>query len=98
MVPPLLAKLQDPKTDWGVLTEMAWALGKIPGKRSIQPLYDLDKKRQAIRDPDNVTLKKLKEAVFWAISIAEPSCYNFSNSGMPPHPIAHICMLRQLLI
>jgi hypothetical protein len=67
VVPPLLAKLQDPKTDWTVLTEVAWALGKIPDKRSIQPLYDLDKKLQAIRDPDNVILKKLKEAVFWAI-------------------------------
>ena len=67
VVLPLLAKLQDPKTDWAVLTEVAWALGKIPDKRSIQPLYDLDKKLQAIRDPDNVTLKKLKEAVFWAI-------------------------------
>ncbi|HBH81507.1 MAG TPA: HEAT repeat domain-containing protein, partial [Nitrospira sp.] len=39
----------------------------IPDKRSIQPLYDLDKKLQAIRDPDNMTLKKLKEAVFWSI-------------------------------
>lgn len=67
VVPPLLAKLQDPKTDWTVLTEVAWALGKIPDKRSIQPLYDVDKKLQAIRDPENVTLKKLKEAVFWAI-------------------------------
>jgi hypothetical protein len=67
VVLPLLAKLQDPKTDWVVLTEVAWSLGKIPDKRSIQPLYDLDKKLQAIRDPDNVTLKKLKEAVFWAI-------------------------------
>ena len=67
VVPPLLAKLQNPKTDWAVLTEVAWALGKIPDKRSIQPLYDLDKKLQAIREPDNVTLKKLKEAVFWAI-------------------------------
>ena len=67
VVLPLLTKLQDPKTDWGVLTEVAWALGKIPDKRSIQPLYDLDKKLQAIRDPDNVTLKKLKEAVFWSI-------------------------------
>ena len=67
VVLPLLAKLQDPKTDWGVLTEVAWSLGKIPDKRSIQPLYDLDKKLQAIRDPDNVILKKLKEAVFWAI-------------------------------
>jgi len=67
VVPPLLTKLQDPKTDWVVLTEVAWALGKIPDKRSIQPLYDLDKKLQAIRDPDNLTLKKLKEAVFWSI-------------------------------
>jgi hypothetical protein len=67
VVLPLLTKLQDPKTDWVVLTEVAWALGKIPDKRAIQPLYDLDRKLQAIRDPDNVTLKKLKEAVFWAI-------------------------------
>ena len=67
VVPQLLAKLQDPKTDWSVLTEVAWSLGKIPDKRSIQPLYDLDKKLQAIRDPENVQLKKLKEAVFWAI-------------------------------
>jgi hypothetical protein len=67
VVPPLLAKLQDPKTDWTVLTEVAWALGKIPDKRSIQPLYDLNKKLQAIRDPDNTILQKLKEAVFWAI-------------------------------
>ena len=67
VVPPLLAKLQDSKTDWSVLTEVAWALGKIPDRRSIQPLYDLDKKLQAMRDPENVPLMKLKEAVFWAI-------------------------------
>ncbi len=67
IVPPLLQKLQDPKTDWAVLTEVAWALGKMPDKRSIDPLYALDKKLQAMRDPDNVALKKLKEAVFWAI-------------------------------
>jgi HEAT repeat protein len=67
VVPPLLAKLKDPKTDWSVLTEVAWSLGKIPDKRSIQPLYDLDRKLQAMRDPENVQLKKLKEAVFWAI-------------------------------
>jgi hypothetical protein len=42
VVMPLLAKLQDSKTDWAVLTEVAWALGKIPDKRSIQPLYDLE--------------------------------------------------------
>ena len=67
VVPPLLAKLQDVKTDWSVLTEVAWALGKIPDKRSIQPLQDLDKKLQAMRDPENVSLKKLIEAVFWAL-------------------------------
>ncbi|HSL02504.1 MAG TPA: HEAT repeat domain-containing protein, partial [Nitrospiraceae bacterium] len=66
VVPPLLAKLEDPKTDWSVLMEVAWSLGKIPDKRSIEPLYDLDKKLQAMRDPENVPLKKLKEAVFWA--------------------------------
>jgi HEAT repeats len=67
VVLPLLAKLKDPKTDWSVLTEVAWSLGKIPDKRSIQPLYDLDMKLEAMRDPENVSLKKLKEAVFWAI-------------------------------
>ncbi len=67
VVPPLLVKLQDPKTDWSVLTEVAWALGKIPDKRSIQPLQDLDRKLQTLHDPENVQLKKLKEAVFWAI-------------------------------
>ncbi len=67
VVPPLLVKLQDPKTDWVVLTEVAWSLGRIPDKRSIQPLYDLDKKLQGMRDPDNIPLKKLKEAVFWSI-------------------------------
>jgi hypothetical protein len=67
VVPPLLVTLQDPKTDWSVLTEVAWALGKIPDKRSIQPLQDLDKKLQAMRDPENMPLKKLIEAVFWAL-------------------------------
>jgi hypothetical protein len=67
VVPPLLAKLKDPKTDWSVLTEVAWSLGKIPDRRSIEPLYDLDRKLEAMRDPENVPLKKLKEAVFWAI-------------------------------
>jgi hypothetical protein len=67
VVPPLLAKLQDVKTDWSVLTEVAWALGKIPDKRSIEPLHDLDRKLQALRDPENLSLKKLIEAVFWAL-------------------------------
>ena len=67
VVLPLLAKLEDPKADWSVLTEVAWALGKIPDKRSIEPLYNLDRKLQAMRDPENLPLRKLKEAVFWSI-------------------------------
>jgi len=67
VVLPLLAKLEDPKADWSVLTEVAWALGKIPDKRSIEPLYNLERKLQAMRDPENVSLKKLIEAVFWSI-------------------------------
>jgi HEAT repeat protein len=53
MVLPLLAKLQNSEADWTILAEVACALGKIPDKRSIQPLYDLDRKLQAIRDLDN---------------------------------------------
>jgi hypothetical protein len=67
VVPPLLAKLKDPKADWSVLTEVAWSLGKIPDRRSVEPLYDLDRKLEAMRDQENVPLMKLKEAVFWAI-------------------------------
>ena len=63
---------------------MAWALGKIPDKRAIQPLYDLDKKLQAIRDPDNVTLKKLKEAVFWSIKQCDTwDQYQLREGGEP---------------
>jgi hypothetical protein len=45
----------------------AYAMGKVGDKRAVQPLYSLNKKRYAMRDPENVQLKKLEEAVFWAI-------------------------------
>lgn len=67
VVPPLLEKLQKVDTDWIVLTEVAWSLGRIPDKQSIQPLYELDKRLQSMREPDNQPLKKLKEAAYWAI-------------------------------
>ncbi|MFO0775030.1 MAG: HEAT repeat domain-containing protein [Nitrospiraceae bacterium] len=66
VVPPLLQMLNAPGIPIEVQTEVAWALGKIPDKRSIEPLYALDRKLQAIRSEDPKH-KKLKEAVFWSI-------------------------------
>ncbi|HJT22892.1 MAG TPA: HEAT repeat domain-containing protein [Nitrospira sp.] len=68
VVPPLLEMLDAPGVDIMVQTEVAWALGRVPDRRSVQPLFDLDKKLQKIRnDPPDPQIKKLKEAVFWSI-------------------------------
>jgi hypothetical protein len=68
VVPPLLEMLDAPGIDITVQTEVAWALGRVPDRRSVQPLFDLDKKLQKIRnDPPDPKVKKLKEAVFWSI-------------------------------
>ena len=68
VVPPLLEMLDAPGVDIVVQTEVAWALGRVPDRRSVQPLFDLDKKLQKIRkDPPDPQIKKLKEAVFWSI-------------------------------
>ena len=68
VVPPLLEMLDAPGIDITVQTEIAWALGRVPDRRSVQPLFDLDKKLQKIRkDPPDPQIKKLKEAVFWSI-------------------------------
>jgi len=68
VVPPLLEMLDAPGVDISVQTEVAWALGKVPDRRSVQPLFELDKKLQKIRqDPMDPKMKTLKEAVFWAI-------------------------------
>lgn len=68
VVPPLLDMLDAPGIDIAVQTEVAWALGRVPDRRSVKPLFDLDKKLQKIRkDPPDPLIKKLKEAVFWSI-------------------------------
>jgi hypothetical protein len=68
VVPPLLEMLDAPGVDISVQTEVAWALGRVPDRRSVQPLFDLDRKLQKIRnDPPDPQIKKLKEAVFWSI-------------------------------
>jgi len=41
-------------------------LGKLPDKRSVEPLFALDRKLQKVRS-DDPKMKKLKEAVFWSI-------------------------------
>ncbi len=70
IVAPLLQMLDAPGIDIRVQTEIAWALGKLPDKRSVEPLFALDRKLQKIRTDDPL-IKKLKEAVFWAIK----QCY-----------------------
>jgi hypothetical protein len=68
IIPPLLEMLDAPGIDIAVQTEIAWALGKLPDKRSVEPLFALDRKLQKIRnDPPDPAIKKLKEAVFWSI-------------------------------
>jgi hypothetical protein len=68
IIPPLLEMLDAPGIDITVQTEIAWSLGKLPDKRSVEPLFALDRKLQKIRqDPPDPLMKKLKEAVFWSI-------------------------------
>ncbi len=68
IVPPLLEMLDAPGIDIIVQTEIAWALGRVPDRRSVEPLFALDRKLQKIRhDPPDPQIKKLKEAVFWSI-------------------------------
>lgn len=72
IIPPLLEMLDAPGIDIRAQTEIAWALGKLPDKRSVEPLFALDRKLQKIRqDPPDPLMKKLKEAVFWSIK----QCY-----------------------
>ena len=66
VVDPLLSMLDAPGIDIGVQTEIVWALGKVPDKRSLPPLKALYRKVLHIRDPENKALKKLKEALNWS--------------------------------
>ena len=42
VVPPLLEMLDAPDIDITVQTEIAWALGRVPDRRSVEPLFALD--------------------------------------------------------
>lgn len=66
IVLPLLEMLEKPGVDRAVLTEVAWALGKLPDKRSIEPLERTQAKLLKVRDLEDPSWKKLFEAVEWA--------------------------------
>lgn len=66
VVDPLLSMLDAPGIDIRVQTEIVWALGKVPDKRSLAPLKALYKKVLVIRDPENKELQALKEALNWS--------------------------------
>jgi HEAT repeat protein len=66
IVPPLLEMLEKPGVDRAVLTEVAWAIGKLPDKRAIEPLERTQAKLLKVRDPEDPSWKKLFEAVEWA--------------------------------
>lgn len=66
VVDPLLSMLEAPGIDIAVQTEIVWALGKVPDKRSLAPMKALYKKVLQIRDPENKALQSLKEALNWS--------------------------------
>ena len=70
VIPPLLDMLFRPNLDIGVRTEVVWAIGKVPDKRAIEPLHQLDRELQAKRG-DDPGIKKLKEAAFWSLKMTD---------------------------
>src|SRR5574341_368266 len=53
IIPPLLEMLEKPDTDRAVLIEVAWALGKLPDKRSIAPLERTQARILKQRNPED---------------------------------------------
>jgi hypothetical protein len=69
IIPPLLEAL---KTDnLAVKTEAAWALGKLPDKRTYEPIYALYRTLQTSgadgQGKDGEQVQKLKEALNWSL-------------------------------
>ena len=68
VVPPLLEMLDPPGgIAMNVQIEVVWALGKMPDKVSIEPLYALYRKVLKRYEPENKQLQELKEALNWSI-------------------------------
>ena len=70
IIPPLLQALN--VEDLAVKTEVVWALGKLPDKRTAEPLYALNRTLQAPPQDSRgrereAQEKKLREALNWSL-------------------------------
>lgn len=69
IIPPLLDALKS--DDLRVKTEAAWALGKLPDKRTYEPIYALYRTLQTSgvdgQGRDGEQVQKLKEALNWSL-------------------------------
>lgn len=66
IIQPLLQALK--VDDLGVKTEVVWALGKLPDKRTAEALYALNRTLQSSRGGEHeVEEKKLREALNWSL-------------------------------
>ena len=74
VVDPLLEMLDPPEgIDRRVQIEVVWALGKMPDKRSIDPLNNLFAKVLKEYNPEDKQLQELKEALNWSIKQCDVS-------------------------
>ena len=74
IVPPLLEMLDPPGgIDRRVQIEVVWAIGKMPDKRSIEPLNNLFAKVLKEYNPEDKQLQELKEALNWSIKQCDVS-------------------------
>lgn len=83
VIPPLLEILFQPGIDMKVRTEVVWAIGKMPDKRAIEPLHQLDRELQAIRSEDPA-IKTLKEAAFWSLKMTDTELSSENPSEYHP--------------
>lgn len=72
IVDPLLEMLQrQDEIERNVLIEVVWAIGKVPDKRAIAPMQELEKKVWLVRDTSE-SMEKLREAVNWTVKQVYP--------------------------
>jgi hypothetical protein len=73
VIPPLIEALET-SDDVKVKTEAAWALGRLPDRRSIKPLLTLQDSLHTGMGPRvSPEIAELRKAVFWAWKQVEPS-------------------------